>query len=142
MTGVVLVTPDLLEELAKIIRPQLDELQAEWEREGPQAMAKLKACGVTLDSFGGNCPVQAEGTVDGKQFYFRARGDSWQLHIGDSDHDIWTNPLFYTEQAYGEWPEAGWMPKHEAVGFIVLGVEAYRRRGGERNGEQTGGVAG
>lgn len=29
----------------------------------------------------GNCPVQAEGTIDGFPFYFRARGGSWKLSI-------------------------------------------------------------
>lgn len=128
MSEIVVVTPELLEELGKVIRPRLEELRQQWEAERPKAEAALEQAGITLDTIGGNCPVQAEGTVDGKQFYFRARGDSWQLHIGDGEHDLWTNPLFYTEQAYGTWPEAGWMPQHEAVGFIVLGVEAWRQQ--------------
>lgn len=37
---------------------------------------------IIIDSFGGNCPVQAEGTIDGKPFYFRARGSSWSMSIG------------------------------------------------------------
>ena len=40
---------------------------------------------IIIDSFGGNCPVQAEGTIDGKPFYFRARGSSWSMSIGGDD---------------------------------------------------------
>ena len=29
----------------------------------------------------GACPVQAEGTVDGLPFYFRARGGEWTLSV-------------------------------------------------------------
>lgn len=31
--------------------------------------------------WGGNCPVQAEGRVDGLPCYFRARGESWQFCV-------------------------------------------------------------
>ena len=27
---------------------------------------------LAIDWIGGNCPVQAEGTIDGKRFYFRS----------------------------------------------------------------------
>lgn len=35
-----------------------------------------------IEWLGGNCPVQSEGTVDGKPFYFRARGEHWSMGIG------------------------------------------------------------
>ena len=31
---------------------------------------------------GGNCPVQAEGRIDGLPLYFRARSSHWSLGIG------------------------------------------------------------
>lgn len=83
--------------------------------------------GVDLDWLGGNCPVQAEGSVDGKRFYFRARGEEWQFHVAATDADIFDNDLFYHEQDYGDGPfAAGWMPVDEAVGFIRQGIAMYR----------------
>lgn len=29
----------------------------------------------------GKCPVQAEGTINGQEFYFRSRGEHWRLYI-------------------------------------------------------------
>lgn len=35
-----------------------------------------------ISLIGGNCPVQAEGTINGEPFYFRARWDHWSLGVG------------------------------------------------------------
>jgi len=82
-----------------------------------------EAVAVVIDVIGGNCPVQAEGTVDGKPFYFRARGDEWSMSIGGDD--IIMSPEWYYEEAYGDWPEAGWMPEDEARAFIAKAAAAY-----------------
>jgi len=74
---------------------------------------------------GGNCPVQAEGTVDGKEFYFRARGEHWSVSIGE--WDIIGNPEWYYEEDYGDGPyDAGWMPEDKARGFIDKAIAKYR----------------
>lgn len=127
MTAVVALTPELLEEIGKVVRPQLERLRELWEQNREAAEAGLAEAGIQLDTIGGNCPVQAEGTIDGKRFYFRARGDSWQFHVAETEAEIFTHPLFYTEQPYGTWPDAGWMPQHEAIHFIIVSTEAYRR---------------
>ena len=79
---------------------------------------------VVIDTIGGNCPVQAEGTIDGKPFYFRARGESWSLGIGadpvcaaDWEHREW----------FGEWPDAGWMSEEEARSFIQRAADRFAR---------------
>lgn len=111
--------------LSTQLAPVFDEQKATWEREGPAAQAAFNATGATLTSFGGNCPVQAEGMVDGQTFYFRARGDAWSLDIGPEEQ--WHGfGCWRIERDYGEWPDAGWMPKHEALGFIVDGIAEYR----------------
>ena len=46
---------------------------------------------------GGNCPVQAEGFIDGLPFYFRSRGSGWSLSIAKNT-DI--DPLDYKECFY------------------------------------------
>lgn len=74
---------------------------------------------------GGNCPVQAEGTIDGKEFYFRARGDSWSLRIGGND--VVGDPEWRYDQDYGSGPfDAGWMTEGEALEFIQTGLDLYK----------------
>jgi hypothetical protein len=65
----------------------------------------------------GNCPVQAEGTVDGNRFYFRARFKRWSLGIGGSDEVL--DPEWYREDEWGESEfAAGYMPESEARRLI------------------------
>ena len=75
---------------------------------------------------GGNCPVQADGRVDGKPFYFRARGDTWALNIGGAD--VILAPEWRYAEDYGAWPDAGWMSEKEARAFIDKAVALYRQR--------------
>ena len=73
---------------------------------------------------GGNCPVQAEGLVNNRPWYFRARGDSWSMTVGavGVEHALDDEEWRY-EQDYGDGPfDAGWMPEDEARGFIVGGI--------------------
>ena len=84
---------------------------------------------IEISWIGGNCPVQAEGTINGKEFYFRARGDSWSLRIGGSD--VVGNPDWYYEEDYippdGGDPTfaAGWMTETEARAFLVRAAQRY-----------------
>jgi hypothetical protein len=78
---------------------------------------------IHIDYIGGNCPVQAEGTVGGKPFYFRARWDKWSMGIGG---DPVLNPEFYREAPYGKKQgEAGWMPQYQALIFIAKSIREY-----------------
>ncbi len=64
----------------------------------------------------GHCPVQAEGTIDGQRFYFRARGTHWSLAIG-ANLDI--DPDWYLKVRYSADPfAAGWMAETEARAII------------------------
>ena len=84
------------------------------------------AAGEWLDCrwIGGNCPVQAEGFIDGKEFYFRARGESWRMNIGG---DVVLDPEWTYEEDYGDLPfAAGWMTKDEAWAFIKKAADLYR----------------
>ncbi len=81
---------------------------------------------VVIDCLGGNCPVQAEGTIDGLPFYFRARGDRWTMGIGD---DVVLAPAWFYEEPYGDGPfAAGWMDEDEARAFIHKAADLYRNR--------------
>lgn len=81
-----------------------------------------------IDWIGGNCPVQAEGAIAGKDFYFRARGNSWSIEIGETtlrEDGRWRSEWDY-EEAYGDEPyAAGWMPVEEARWFIQSAAERY-----------------
>ena len=83
---------------------------------------------IKINMLGGNCPVQAEGTIDGKPFYFRARGASWSMSIGGSD--VVGNPDWYYQQAYGDDSySAGWMTEEEARTFINQSANLYINKG-------------
>ncbi len=93
-----------------------------------------------IDSLGGQAPVQAEGTVRGYPFYFRARWDHWTFSISEKE-DI--DPVdvdsavadaglgFYREGRYGTGPyDASYMPEEEARRIIRTCVQEYLRERG------------
>lgn len=78
---------------------------------------------VEIDMIGGNCPVQAEGKINGEPFYFRARGERWSIGIGG---DVVGEPDWYYEEDYpGGTFAAGWMTEAEARTFIDQAAERY-----------------
>jgi hypothetical protein len=87
---------------------------------------------IIIESIGGSCPVQASGTIDGKEFYFRSRGQAWSFAVAV---DAGTDPVdiietsdqgFYLEESYGEGPyDAGYMPIEEAKEIIHRCVEQF-----------------
>jgi hypothetical protein len=88
--------------------------------------------GLLIDWLGGNCPVQAEGTVDGRPFYFRARGQRWSLEVADETGrlDYWHSPdsrSWFYQEPWGEGDyAAGWMPESDARDMIDKGVAIWR----------------
>lgn len=108
----------------KTLSEDIDVLRAEL---GPHLRKQCECYGepeVTIRYIGGNCPVQAEGTVDGKQFYFRARGDSLQMSVHDTDplcDDAW-----FFEQGYRQWPEAGWIAEDLARLWIAFALAEWK----------------
>ena len=81
---------------------------------------------IEIDMLGGNCPVQAEGKIDGKPFYFRSRGSEWSLRIGG---DPICDPEWehYEDYPGGEY-DAGWITEDEARSFIAKGADLYEKR--------------
>jgi hypothetical protein len=73
----------------------------------------------------GNAPVQCDGVVDGKNFYFRARGSQWALRIGGDD--VVGDPEWLYYEDYGTKFEAGYMSEEEAYRFIGEAVVKYRQ---------------
>lgn len=96
-----------------------------------------------ITSIGGNCPVQAEGTIDGMPFYFRARGEAWSFSVAASADG---NPVevfgdggedggFYYREDYnpGDAFGAGWMEESEARAFIEKAAKLYEARNNHGN---------
>lgn len=97
---------------------------------------------IQILSFGGNCPVQADGlTHNGHPWYFRARGASWNFWVGPETCDppgpgFWNNPAVEVGWSspgwegrgnYKIWPEAGWMSKRDAMKRIRACLALYER---------------
>lgn len=80
--------------------------------------------GISIEYISGNCPVQSEGFIGGKPFYFRARGERWTMSIGGDDCIL--EPEWFYEEEYGKTDyEAGWMPQHIALAMIAKAFEKY-----------------
>ena len=82
----------------------------------------------------GHCPVQAEGTVRGLRFYFRAKYDVWEFSIATSQIsdpvDICSSEQgFYRSgsygKSYGRGPSAGWMPYDDVEQIIRRCADEY-----------------
>jgi hypothetical protein len=73
----------------------------------------------------GNCPVQADGTVNGNPAYFHARGDGWSFAVSlpgvdpvDIDAATDAGAIYCRHGYWGAWPDAGWMTEAEAAALI------------------------
>lgn len=85
---------------------------------------------VVISYIGGQCPVQAAGTINGAPFYFRARGNWWSMGIGNDPVAVamhgatgWCRQRQYGTDKYA----AGYMPVDEARRFIAECAEDYER---------------
>lgn len=72
---------------------------------------------IVYKSIGGMMPNQAEGTVDGHPFYFRARWGSWDIHICKPGVDpvlpSREDTLYYNcgdDDQAGWWDDNGFQP--------------------------------
>jgi len=125
--GFIELTPEVIASLGRAIQARKDAGEF---NEGGVAMGE----GYSL-AVGGNCPVQAEGLVDGMPAYFRARHSSWRLSIaGTPDGDpVLISNNDGTAWTHGEqWPggehDAGWMNFGQASACIAKAVALYRAR--------------
>lgn len=111
--------------------------------EEEETVAAVPIEGVEINSLGGYCPCQGEGTVDGLPFYFRARHEHWQLWIADEPGadplDVtWEGAAgWYTCEEWGDGPYmAGYMEPDQAVEILRTEFARYRA---ERDGIADGG---
>lgn len=83
---------------------------------------------IEIDWIGGNCPVQAEGRIDGRGFYFRARGESWSLELAEEGEPVdYEGSAWSHEEEWGDGPyAAGWMPEKTAREMIAKAAQLWR----------------
>lgn len=104
----------------------------QWLRDG-EALLPLEAPDwLKIDTLGGYCPVQGEGTVDGYPWYFRSRHEDMGIAVGvpgSEPLDEWDEcTIFSLALPYpNEGSEmAGYLEPPQALGFIVRSLEAFR----------------
>lgn len=85
--------------------------------------------GLAIDCISGQCPVQAWGVIDGREFYFRSRHAHWSLTVykpATTRSDIaameWSRREPWGEQEH----DASWMPHDEARRMIERAATKYR----------------
>lgn len=87
-------------------------------------------------------PVQAEGTVAGHAFYFRARGNTWEFTVAERDGedpaglgeaDATAGRAWYRSGTLPGKFDASWMPIEDAKSFIN---ECAREYANEKEGKE------
>ena len=91
--------------------------------------------GAYSGDFGGYCPVQGYGSVQRPRdeeplaWYFRARGDAWELCVGkgeeDSQYVSTEETIWETGGPFGKWPDAGWMNDEEVILRIQTALNEF-----------------
>ena len=81
-------------------------------------------------TFGGACPIQGDGVVDGLVVYYRARATGWSLQFFPAGTDVdahpWPDQIFeYREEPYA-FPDGGWLHADESESNIRKAVAAMR----------------
>lgn len=70
---------------------------------------------ILVETLGGNCPVQAEGTINDHPFYFRGRHEQVSLSIAGPSGDVFGSDAWvHTDQN----DDAGWLEDKIALDII------------------------
>ena len=72
--------------------------------------------GLWIRTIGGACPVQADGTMWGCPFYFRARHGEWHFYLSEPGIDPVDGPWIH--EAEGDDEDDGYMPASVALSII------------------------
>lgn len=111
--------------LGDAYQPVLDAQREDGETDGTATGE-----GYSVD-FGGACPVQGWGVVDGHACYYRARGKGWSLEVyppGASADDLNASPLWEHGEACYIWPDGGYVRPELSQQNIARAVAKFRGR--------------
>lgn len=94
-----------------------------------EAQGELAEDGIDIQ-FGGACPVQGDGTVDGRVVYYRSRGTGWQFSVAPegSTDALGTDCWEHAEDKY-HWPDGGWVHADVSRECIRRAVSMWRSAG-------------
>jgi hypothetical protein len=91
--------------------------------------------GLTIE-FGGACPVQGFGTLDGRFVYYRARGDGWSFEVWAEGVDVADDGLPEPSPEWAldrhgtyAWPEGGYLHRDQSILNLREALAAWRSRG-------------
>lgn len=93
----------------------------------------IEAHGLTVNAFGGNCPVQVHAYwANGNHLYFRARGNAWDIAIATNEDDAIAGDatrdtiLYYAGASYGRHKhyDAGYMPLCDVLTIVLDAIKA------------------
>ena len=104
-------------------------------------IARMALAGVKIDSFGGACPLQAEGTMCGGAFYLRSRWDTitfeWtprpMSKDGENPAVSWSGegvPVYLEDDSFEGIAGASWIEYADAAAYLeraFLAVLWYRK---------------
>lgn len=83
-------------------------------------------------AFGGACPVQGDGVIDGYPCYYRSRGSGWSLDVypvgTDTYSDLDAKPIWEHAETCYLWPDGGWVSAARSVACIERAVALFRAR--------------
>ena len=98
----------------------------------PEELDSLSTCGKVEDhgvsvTFGGMCPVQGYGTIDGHECYYRSRGSGWQFHVAaTSSAAVFSDDAWVHEEDPYTWPDGGYVTADISKQCIREAVEKFR----------------
>ena len=97
-------------------------------------MSEIYPDGFEMDHLGGNCPIQGEGSWLSMAVYYRSRGNSWSLNVGDGPLGEGNAPE--CESARGRRGNGGWMSRTEARDRIATHAWcwAWKKKGVKSKG--------
>ena len=77
--------------------------------------------------FGGACPVQGDGVIDGRECYYRSRGEGWQFHVAEpGSEDVFAPEAWeYSECPY-IFPDGGWVDASVSRACIEKAAALFR----------------
>lgn len=83
-------------------------------------------------NFGGACPVEGIGEIDGHGIYYRSRGEGWSLEIYEDTIDIAEENVSgdviweYGESRY-YWPDGGWVSAEVSFANIDKALKLFQK---------------
>ncbi len=82
---------------------------------------------LVVSSIVGQCPMQGQGSIGTKRWYFRAHDEHWQFILPGpyDEYETVGSFAFSRDGSWGLSPEAGYMPVDEAMKIIRRCADEY-----------------